>query len=956
MQAYLPGENDDSELHELVKMYQKHNHSKACRKYKNIRCRFNFGQFFTNRTIVAEPLTDNMDEEVKKDLLDCRIKILSSVKQKIDEELNPSTSGFNPQLTDVKIWQSLGITENEYYRMLSVSPDYDFQLHLKRPVDSCFINNYFVAGIKGFAANVDRQPVFNHYKCITYVCSYFTKDETECSQAIVNAAKEAKAANLSLRDGLKKIGAAFLSTREVSSQECVYRSMPKVWLRKIFPKTVFVNTNVPNKRIHVAKPQEELDELDDDSTDIFKLNIIERYPIRPVLPVIDKLCLAEFAAHYYKDYKTDADHKTKDCQPDVLTDHLLELQIATSETRCMNLPQRIKLINRNEYMKCRKVKAVLRYHIPNKRKEPEAYFHHLRMLYYPWRDENNLLAENGTYMSKFLEPGVHSVIESNRRIFEPDADVIDESLQQLRENEGNRMESYDVINDQENADVQEEIGDNPLPDEYFYQQSPSHFDQTQSENTGIAITFHNQLTQVSDDNLRHDVRSLNPEQRCAYDISLSWCRGKMKNLNTLKPVEIDPIYLFITGGGGAGKSHLIRTIYHTAVKTFRYPPINPELPTVLLMAPTGVAAINIDGTTINTALAIPKEAGDNVPAMSDQKKTQLRLLLADLKLIIVDEISMVGNTTLLHIHQRLKEIFGTASSQLFAGISIIAVGDLCQLPPVRKRFVFDNYKNDCYNICHPWRLFKMIELTKIMRQKDDHMFIATLNRIRTALQTDDDIELMQSRSITPADPNYPRDALHIWAENAPVDEHNRKKLEELSAHLFVVKANDKYAANIRKQDIDRVLQRNRSETGGLDYEIHVKEGARVMLTANISISDRLINGQMGTIFKIAVDNTGKPSVLYIKFDDLNAGIELINAYNNAFARDNNVVPITPVLTKIKIRPGKASSPEIQRVQFPVTLAWACTVHKVQGLTLNKVVISIDLVKQRQFNYGKFMLP
>ena len=121
------------------------------------------------------------------------------------------------------------------------------------------------------------------------------------------------------------------------------------------------------------------------------------------------------------------------------------------------------------------------------------------------------------------------------------------------------------------------------------------------------------------------------------------------------------------------------------------------------MAPTGVAAINIAGATINTALAIPKEAGDNVPAMSDQKKTQLCLLLADLKLVIVDEISMVGNTTLLHVHQGLKEIFGTATSQLFAGISIIAVGDLCQLPPIRKRFVFDDYKHDCYNVCHPWR-------------------------------------------------------------------------------------------------------------------------------------------------------------------------------------------------------------------------------------------------------------
>ena len=92
-------------------------------------------------------------------------------------------------------------------------------MHLKRPIDSCFTNNYFIDGLKGFAANVDLQPVFNHYKCITYVCSYFTKDETECSQAIINAAKEAKEANLNVRDDLRKIGAAFLSTREVSAQE-----------------------------------------------------------------------------------------------------------------------------------------------------------------------------------------------------------------------------------------------------------------------------------------------------------------------------------------------------------------------------------------------------------------------------------------------------------------------------------------------------------------------------------------------------------------------------------------------------------------------------------------------------------------------------------------------------------------------------------------------------------------
>ena len=99
----------------------------------------------------------------------------------------------------------------------------------------------------------------------------------------------------------------------------------------------------------------------------------------------------------------------------------------------------------------------------------------------------------------------------------------------------------------------------------------------------------------------------------------------MKNLNCLKPEKVDPINLFVTGsaGAGAGKSHLIKAIYHTAVKTFRYGTVNPDRPTVALMAPTGVAAININGTTIHTALSILKESGDFAPPMSDQKRMQL---------------------------------------------------------------------------------------------------------------------------------------------------------------------------------------------------------------------------------------------------------------------------------------------------------------------------------------------
>ena len=157
---YKPTLQTVPELHELVKTDQKHNHSKTRRKYKTIGCRFNFGQFFTKRTIVAEPLKENLDEKTKSNILDRRRQVLTSVKQKIDEGSNLSKPDNNSMVNEADIIKSTCITDDCW--ALSISPDSDFQLHPKSPVDSCFINNCFFAGIKGFAANVDLQPVFNH--------------------------------------------------------------------------------------------------------------------------------------------------------------------------------------------------------------------------------------------------------------------------------------------------------------------------------------------------------------------------------------------------------------------------------------------------------------------------------------------------------------------------------------------------------------------------------------------------------------------------------------------------------------------------------------------------------------------------------------------------------------------------------------------------------------------------
>ena len=106
---------------------------------------------------------------------------MKNIKSKVDESLDPGKPEYDPNHLITEILASIHLTEEEYYSALSISPDSDFRLYLKHPPDSCFINNYFVSSITAFNANIDVQPVFNYVRCVAYMCSYFSKDETECS-------------------------------------------------------------------------------------------------------------------------------------------------------------------------------------------------------------------------------------------------------------------------------------------------------------------------------------------------------------------------------------------------------------------------------------------------------------------------------------------------------------------------------------------------------------------------------------------------------------------------------------------------------------------------------------------------------------------------------------------------------------------------------------------------------
>ena len=170
------------------------------------------------------------------------------------------------------------------------------------------------------------------------------------------------------------------------------------------------------------------------------------------------MCLTEFAAYYYKDYKTDIS-ETINAQPEVLTDDIIEQLNVSTDNDSPFPPKNIRLMNGKEVMKCRRVKAVTRYHTPNKTKEPERYFHHFLFLYHPWRQETELLGNEQTYKSKFYEPGIEAVVQHNRNIFEPESDAVTEAIEILRNNDLSTLHSYDAINDQENEDLQSGIRD-----------------------------------------------------------------------------------------------------------------------------------------------------------------------------------------------------------------------------------------------------------------------------------------------------------------------------------------------------------------------------------------------------------------------------------------------------------------------------------------------------------------
>ena len=464
-----------------------------------------------------------------------------------------------------------------------------------------------------------------------------------------NVASEVRTEELKLQ--LRKVGSVFLTHREVSAQEAVYRIL-SIPMKQLSRSVVFVDTNAHNERIAVLKDNSALSQLDDNDTNVFKTSLIDRYQHRP--QKLRTMCLAEFAASYVTNY------------------HVDNSDISSS---------RIALTNGLGQMNKRRRNAVIRFRHYNREVERENWFRAKLMLYYPWYDEDrDLLGGRSTYEEHYEQ--VRSlVLTTEQRYCQSD-------VEDIEINENGPPE--DLWNDiapstEENQAHSREEGSQSLNE---ISQEDLHVNSNILRSSGSPAllsrfdsTSSNQ--EIPSGEYRQFLRGLNTEQKRVVMYHRAWCKKAVLSLKCGKPIK--PYRIFLSGPGGVGKSHVIRIIQSDTLKIPRLSgALEPDDIVVLLTAPiaTGVAAFNIGGMTLHSAFLLGCSKFSTFQSLGADRLNTLRSRLSHLALLIIDEISMVGLTMLLEIHKRLQQIKGVGSDVLFGGILILAVGDLYQLPPV----------------------------------------------------------------------------------------------------------------------------------------------------------------------------------------------------------------------------------------------------------------------------------
>ena len=923
---YLTCSTDNEKTANLVNL-QSHKHSRTCRKKGKPICRFGFPLPPLPRTMLLYPLEENVDKYKKKN---------AELQKAMNEYKEIEDMSFEEFL------QTIAKMDFEDYICCIRSSLKTPKIFLKRKTKEMRINPYNENILLAWKANLDIQIVLEPYGCASYIVGYISKSQRGMSAQLDAAAKEARRGNLDLKKQVRHIGNVFSNCVEVSAQEAVYLDL-QIPLTKCTRDIVFINTSIPEERIFLLKSKAALDELPAESTDIESENVIQRYSKRP--RQLGKFCLADYVSKvdviYPKGNKLPV--KVDDINDDdsFVSSSGDESGDSFDDNNVQSSDLLFKAKNGAKYRK-RKIPRIIRYVKYNKKKDPENYFREQLMLFVPWRNEQkDLIGCFDTYEAHYNS--VQTSLISKRNEYEHHAEELELARQMMEAEE----RDYDQIApnaEQENREAEEEGSGES---EKFVCFNPSRVVEQRHYDIGIELQATCSVPPVETSSILLPeneylqlLRSLNLRQREFFNHIVHWIKCKD-----------EPVYAFLTGGAGVGKSVVIRALYQSLFRILNLKDgENPDDKRILLCAYMGFAAFNISGQTICSAFHKKMYQKGSNHLSADELNT-FRIKYRHLKIIIIDEISMVGNMTLSFIDTRLQQLMGT--KEVFGGLSVIAVGDLYQLKPVGDYLISLDLKKGASSLGRNlWKeLFTMYELVDIMRQKDDLAFAQLLNRLRLNEMTKEDKQKLQTRVVDRETGDYPKDALHLFAQNYYVDQHNDTILSQLPGEKYVISCHDiVVSANIpanRHQSLIDKLPKDYGQTGQLKKSLTVVVGMIVVHTANVDVEDGLTNGATGVVKHIDfrwMEGTNRPSIIWVLFDDPRVG-RATREKNRKFYNSSIQADWTPVFETQRTFIHNYKT--FQRSQFPVTPASGKTVYKAEGATVDKVVIDLSQKETRK---------
>ena len=359
--------------------------------------------------------------------------------------------------------------------------------------------------------------------------------------------------------------------------------------------------------------------------------------------------------------------------------------------------------------------------------------------------------------------------------------------------------------------------------------------------------------------------------------------------------------VFITGRAGTGKSTLLTHFWETTRKK------------VVVLAPTGVAALNIKGQTIHSFFKFrPNITPEQVRKLrsGDEGKNIYKQLDA----IVIDEISMV-RADLLDCVDKFLRLNGPLENKPFGGIQMIFIGDLYQLSPVvtgsDKEIFTSMYKTPYFYGAHVFEFFEMefVELQKVYRQHDEK-FIDLLNSVRNNTINEKDLALLKQRYNPQFEPQTGEFYIYLTTTNAMAETINAGQLAKLDSPALVFTG--EIEGEFGKENLPTAI------------DLKIKPGAQIMLLNN-DAEGRWVNGSIGEIKGLLHNNKGEDVIIA----DLN---------------DGSTVEIEPYCWEIYrsfVNDGQLASEVIGTfTQYPLMLAWAVTIHKSQGKTFDNVIIDI----------------